>query len=85
MTQSLHHFCVDDLGGFYLDIIKDRQYTLKAEVRQKELSDGVVLDYGCTCSLDGADFVIYGARNLEVMERPHQFVFAVTDRATSSK
>ena len=25
VTQSLHHFCVDDLGGFYLDIIKDRQ------------------------------------------------------------
>ena len=31
VTQTLHHFCVDDLGSFYLDIIKDRQYTLKAE------------------------------------------------------
>ncbi len=29
--QRLHNFCVTDLGGFYLDIIKDRQYTLKTE------------------------------------------------------
>ena len=25
--HKLHNFCVNDLGGFYLDIIKDRQYT----------------------------------------------------------
>jgi isoleucyl-tRNA synthetase len=25
--QKVHHFCVIELGGFYLDIIKDRQYT----------------------------------------------------------
>jgi isoleucyl-tRNA synthetase len=25
--QKLHNFCAVDLGGFYLDIIKDRQYT----------------------------------------------------------
>ncbi len=29
--QKVHHFCVLDLGGFYLDIIKDRQYTAKAD------------------------------------------------------
>ena len=29
--QKIHHFCVIDLGGFYLDIIKDRQYTAKAD------------------------------------------------------
>ncbi len=29
--QKLHNFCVTDLGGFYLDIIKDRQYTTQAE------------------------------------------------------
>jgi len=26
--QKIHHFCAVDMGGFYLDIIKDRQYTL---------------------------------------------------------
>ncbi|HEX4976125.1 MAG TPA: isoleucine--tRNA ligase [Pseudomonadales bacterium] len=29
--QRLHNFCVVDLGGFYLSIIKDRQYTSAAE------------------------------------------------------
>lgn len=29
--QKLHNFCVRDLGGVYLDIIKDRQYTCQAE------------------------------------------------------
>ncbi len=28
--QKLQHFCTVDLGGFYLDIIKDRQYTTKS-------------------------------------------------------
>jgi isoleucyl-tRNA synthetase len=27
--QKLHNFCVVDLGGFYLDVIKDRQYTMQ--------------------------------------------------------
>lgn len=27
INQQVHHFCAIDLGGFYLDIIKDRQYT----------------------------------------------------------
>jgi len=29
--QALHKFCVVDMGGFYLDIIKDRLYTTGAE------------------------------------------------------
>lgn len=29
--QKVLHFCSLDLGGFYLDIIKDRQYTAKAD------------------------------------------------------
>ena len=29
--QKVHNFCVIELGGFYLDIIKDRQYTTKAD------------------------------------------------------
>jgi isoleucyl-tRNA synthetase len=28
--QKVHNFCVVDLGGFYLDILKDRLYTLPA-------------------------------------------------------
>lgn len=29
--QKILHFCVVDMGGFYLDIIKDRQYTTQAD------------------------------------------------------
>ncbi len=28
--QKLHNFCVVDLGGFYLDVVKDRLYTMPA-------------------------------------------------------
>jgi isoleucyl-tRNA synthetase len=28
VIQKIQHFCVNELGGFYLDIIKDRQYTM---------------------------------------------------------
>lgn len=27
LSQKIHHFCSIDMGSFYLDIIKDRQYT----------------------------------------------------------
>lgn len=33
VVQKLHHFCVAELGGFYLDIIKDRQYTMQTDSR----------------------------------------------------
>ena len=29
--QKIHNFCITELGGFYLDIIKDRQYTTQAD------------------------------------------------------
>lgn len=31
VTNALTNFCINDLGSFYLDIIKDRQYTTKAD------------------------------------------------------
>lgn len=33
VVQKLHNFCVSDMGGFYLDIIKDRQYTMATNSR----------------------------------------------------
>jgi isoleucyl-tRNA synthetase len=33
--QKLHHFCTIDMGSFYLDIIKDRQYTCQSESRAR--------------------------------------------------
>ncbi|MEM6406175.1 MAG: isoleucine--tRNA ligase [Pseudomonadota bacterium] len=31
ICQKIQNFCVADLGGFYLDVIKDRQYTLQKD------------------------------------------------------
>lgn len=33
IIQKLHNFCVSDMGAFYLDIIKDRQYTMASNSR----------------------------------------------------
>ncbi|HLB43105.1 MAG TPA: isoleucine--tRNA ligase [Gammaproteobacteria bacterium] len=33
VVQALHHFCAVAMGGFYLDIIKDRQYTMGTNSR----------------------------------------------------
>ena len=33
--QRIHNFCVVDMGGFYLDVIKDRLYTTRADSRAR--------------------------------------------------
>ena len=40
--QKVHNFCVVDLGGFYLDILKDRLYTLPAESRARRSAQTVM-------------------------------------------
>ena len=35
LTQVIHSFCVNELGSFYLDVIKDRQYTCKKESKER--------------------------------------------------
>ena len=34
--QKIHNFCANDLGGFYLDILKDRLYTAKSDSHTEE-------------------------------------------------
>ncbi len=36
--QMIHNFCAVEMGSFYLDIIKDRQYTSRAEGRARRSS-----------------------------------------------
>jgi isoleucyl-tRNA synthetase len=82
VTQSLHHFCVDDLGGFYLDIIKDRQYTLKADSHARKSCQTAM--YWITDALVRWMAPILSFTAQEIWEampgtRPHRFVFAVTE------
>ena len=82
VTQTLHRFCVDDLGSFYLDIIKDRQYTLKAESHARKSCQTAL--YWITDALVRwmSPILSFTAQEIwEAMpgERPHRFVFAVTE------
>ena len=35
VSQKIHNFCVNELGSFYLDVIKDRQYTCKNNSQER--------------------------------------------------
>lgn len=35
VVKKVHYFCSIELGGFYLDVIKDRQYTCQADSRAR--------------------------------------------------
>jgi hypothetical protein len=57
-------FCSIEMGSFYLDIIKDRQYTAKADSVARQLPDRAVPYRGSAGALDGADHVLHRGRNL---------------------
>ena len=42
VTKCLQNFCVLDLGGFYLDVIKDRQYTLAQNATARRAAQTVM-------------------------------------------
>jgi isoleucyl-tRNA synthetase len=41
-VQTIQKFCTDDLGGFYLDILKDRLYTTAADSRARRSAQTVL-------------------------------------------
>jgi isoleucyl-tRNA synthetase len=41
--QKVHNFCVVDLGGFYLDILKDRLYTLPRRHRARRSAQTTIM------------------------------------------
>lgn len=40
--QKIQNFCVNELGGFYLDILKDRLYTVKADAKARRSSQSAL-------------------------------------------
>jgi len=42
VVQALQNFCAEDLGAFYLDILKDRLYTSAAEGRSRRSAQSVL-------------------------------------------
>lgn len=43
VAQALQHFCADDLGAFYLDILKDRLYTNAVDSQDRRAAQTVLL------------------------------------------
>jgi isoleucyl-tRNA synthetase len=43
VAQALQHFCAEDLGAFYLDILKDRLYTNAADSQDRRAAQTVLL------------------------------------------
>ncbi len=63
--QKVHNFCSVDLGGFYLDVLKDRLYTTPAKSHARAFgADGDVLDRRGARAVAGADPVVYGRGDL---------------------
>jgi len=42
VVQALQNFCAEDLGAFYLDILKDRLYTTAADSRARRSAQGAL-------------------------------------------
>ncbi|QCX32555.1 isoleucine--tRNA ligase [Caloramator sp. E03] len=42
MYHAIHNFCVVDMSNFYLDIIKDRLYTFKADSKERRAAQTVM-------------------------------------------
>ncbi|MCS5880261.1 hypothetical protein LNP17_04800 [Klebsiella variicola subsp. variicola] len=56
VVQRLMRFCSIEMGSFYLDIIKDRQYTAKADSVARRSCQTALFRYrGSAGALDGAD------------------------------
>lgn len=44
MFHSIHNFCVVDMSNFYLDIVKDRLYTSKAQAKERRAAQTVMYE-----------------------------------------
>ncbi|NBS12519.1 MAG: isoleucine--tRNA ligase [Gammaproteobacteria bacterium] len=81
VTQAIHHFCVDDLGGFYLDVIKDRQYTCPRDsVARRSCQTALyyIIDAMVRWMAPILSFTAQEVWEAMPGSRVHPFVFAVT-------
>jgi isoleucyl-tRNA synthetase len=70
VAQRLQSFCSEDLGAFYLDILKDRLYTCGADSQRAPLrADGAVPHHAQPGAPDGADPVVHRRRAVAVLHR----------------
>ena len=65
VTQRMQTFCSEDLGGFYLDVLKDRLYTCGRDSARAALGAvGAAPHHADAAAPDGADPVLHGRGGL---------------------
>lgn len=69
IVQDLVNFCSEDLGGFYLDVLKDRLYTVKAAAHARRSAQTVIYHLACALSLMLSPILCFTAD--EVWEELH--------------
>ena len=76
--QKVHNFCVNELGGFYLDIVKDRQYTCKTESDARRSAQTALYDLIQAFSRWIAPILSFTAQEIwaEIPGNQESFVFA---------
>ena len=63
--QRVHNFCVNDLGGLYLDVLKDRMYTTPAEGHARRSAQTAMFHIAAgDGALAGAHPVVHGRGDL---------------------
>ncbi len=61
VVQRLMRFCSVEMGSFYLDIIKDRQYTTKADsLARRSCQNRFMAHCRSVGTLDGTNPFLYG-------------------------
>jgi isoleucyl-tRNA synthetase len=83
--QKIHNFCVVDLGGFYLDVIKDRLYTTgrrsharrSAQTAMQWIAEALV-------ALARADTLVHRGGNLELHGGPVARIRVLRDLGTTA-
>ena len=64
-VSRLQTFCSEDLGAFYLDILKDRLYTTAAGSLARRSAQTALLEITGAAQADGPDPVLHRRRSLE--------------------
>lgn len=77
VTTLLTGFCASDLGGFYLDIIKDRQYTTQADSVARRSAQTALYHISQAFVRWMAPILSFTAQEAwgEIPEQAHQYVF----------
>jgi isoleucyl-tRNA synthetase len=79
VTQKLQNFCSEDLGGFYLDIIKDRLYTTPANSRPRRAAQNALYHIAQSLTRLLAPILSYTAQEVwEALNGGEESVFEQT-------